>query len=86
MHPGAASPLHSLTKDEAFLVLHGRATFEVDGRRHELGPGDSISVPPEIAFRIMNEADESFEAVACMAAGGMGRLDGEEPFVPPWAA
>jgi quercetin dioxygenase-like cupin family protein len=86
LHPGAASPLHSLTSDEAFLVVSGRCTFEVHERRHVLGAGDAICVPPDVTFRLLNESDEPFEAVACMAAGGMGRVGDGEPFVPPWAA
>jgi quercetin dioxygenase-like cupin family protein len=83
---GAGSPLHSLDTDQVFLVLSGCGTFEVEGRRHEVRAGDSISVPPELTFRLANEREETFEAIACMAAGGRGRIGDGEPFVPPWAA
>ena len=85
LQPGADSPVHELTSAEAFLVLSGRAMFEFDGRRHELGPGDAISVPPTIAFRLANESDQPFEAVCGMAAGGQAIVGGAEPFSPPWA-
>jgi quercetin dioxygenase-like cupin family protein len=84
--PGAGSPVHSLDTDEVFLVLAGRGTFEVEDRRHELRAGDTICVPPHLSFRLGNAHDEPFEAIACMAAGGRGRIGDGEPFVPPWAA
>ncbi len=41
--PGAHSGPHLLSHqgEEAGLVVKGRLTLEVDGRRHELGPGDA---------------------------------------------
>ncbi|MEA2479058.1 MAG: hypothetical protein QOJ07_980 [Thermoleophilaceae bacterium] len=85
LHPGAASPLHELTAGEAFLVLSGRGSFEVAGERHEVGAGDAICVPPGARFKLANEHDEPFEAIACMPAGGKASVDGGDPFVPPWA-
>jgi hypothetical protein len=43
-------------------------------------------VAPARRFSIHNDGAQPFEAVACMAAGGAAILEGEEPFVPPWAA
>jgi quercetin dioxygenase-like cupin family protein len=86
LDPGAGSPPHELTHGEAFIVLAGRGVFEVEGGRHEVGPGDAICVPADTSFRLANEGDEPFETVACMVAGGRARLAGGEPFVPPWAA
>ncbi len=86
LHPGAGSPIHQLTSGEAFIALAGRGRFEFDGRAHELRAGDAICVPPSVPFRVVNAADEPFEAVCCMAAGGQGQIGDGEPFTPPWAA
>ena len=83
--PGAVSPLHELTLDEAFLALRGVATVELAGETFELREGDGLSVPPRTAFRIRNGGTEPFEAVACMSAEGQARVGGEPPFTPPWA-
>ncbi len=41
--PGAASGRHTITHqgEEAGLVIRGLLLLEVDGHRHELGPGDA---------------------------------------------
>jgi quercetin dioxygenase-like cupin family protein len=85
MEPGAASPVHQLTHGEAFIALTGRGRFEFGERVHELVPGDAICVPADIQFRIANGSEERFEAICCMAAGGMAQVGDGEPFPPPWA-
>jgi mannose-6-phosphate isomerase-like protein (cupin superfamily) len=84
--PGAASPEHTLTSDEAFVALRGRARVELDGASEELRAGDCLVVAPERRFSIRNDGTEPFEAVCCMAAGGQAVVEGEGTFVPPWAA
>src|SRR5262245_21615813 len=74
--PGAESPVHELTRDEAFLALAGVATVELAGETFELRAGDGLSVPPGTAFRIRNRGDAPFEAVACMAAEGQACVEG----------
>jgi quercetin dioxygenase-like cupin family protein len=86
LHPGAASPVHTLTKGEVFLALQGSGRFEVGDRVHEVAAGDAICVPADLPLRLANTADTIFEAVCCMPAGGMGRIGDAEPFTPPWAA
>jgi quercetin dioxygenase-like cupin family protein len=85
LDPGAASPPHETTKGEAFLVLAGTATFDVDGRRHEVGAGDAICVPPHTSFTWGNEHDEPLETVCCMAGGGKARIGDGALFAIPWA-
>ena len=87
LRPGAGSPVHTLTEGEAFIALAGHGTFEFDGRAHEVDAGDAICVPPGVPFRVANAggADEPFEAICCMVAGGQGRIGDGEPFTPPWA-
>ena len=46
LQPGAASPEHTLTSDEAFVALRGSARVELDGEAHELGAGDCLVVAP----------------------------------------
>jgi mannose-6-phosphate isomerase-like protein (cupin superfamily) len=86
LDPGAASPEHTLTSDEAFVALRGTATVSLDGAEHDLGAGDCLVVAPERRFVIRNDGAEPFEAVCCMAAGGRAVVAGQGEFVPPWAA
>jgi len=85
LEPGASSPVHQLTQDEAFLALSGAATVELAGEEFRLEAGDGLSVPPGTSFRIRNPGPDPFEAVACMATGGRAQVGDGEPFVPPWA-
>jgi quercetin dioxygenase-like cupin family protein len=82
--PGAASPEHSLTHEEVFVVLAGRAVATVDGGRHEVGPGDALVVDPGVPFVLATDGEEPFEAVACMRCGGLAQV-GDETFAVPWA-
>jgi mannose-6-phosphate isomerase-like protein (cupin superfamily) len=86
LDPGAASPEHELTSDEAFVALRGRATVRLDGEEASVRAGDCLVVAPERPFSIRNDGPEPFEAVCCMAAGGRAVVAGEGAFVPPWAA
>jgi mannose-6-phosphate isomerase-like protein (cupin superfamily) len=83
--PGAGSPEHTLTSDEAFVALRGRARVELDGAAHDLAAGDCLVVAPERPFTIRNDGPEPFEAVCCMAAGGQAAVAGQGAFAPPWA-
>ncbi len=85
LQAGTASPEHALTHDEVFIVLSGEATFEMEGRRHRIGCGDAICVPPDVAFRLSNAGPERFTAICCMAAGGQARIGDGDPFPIPWA-
>jgi mannose-6-phosphate isomerase-like protein (cupin superfamily) len=85
LEPGAGSPEHTLTRDEVFIVLGGEATFEIEERRHQIGRGDAICVPPDVAFRLSNAGQERFTAICCMAAGGQARIGDGDPFPIPWA-
>jgi mannose-6-phosphate isomerase-like protein (cupin superfamily) len=86
LHPGAGSPEHGLTSDEAFVALRGSARVQLDGAEEELSAGDCLIVAPGRRFSIRNDGAEPFEAVCCMASGGQAIIEGEGTFVPPWAA
>lgn len=54
--PGAAIPLHTHNCEETVMVIEGRATFEVDGRQHELETFDTTWVPAGVPHRFMNRS------------------------------
>lgn len=85
LEPGAGSPPHQLSHDEAFVAIRGEAAVELDGERFTLRAGDGLSVPPRTPFRISNAGQEEFEAVVCMAAEGRAWIADGAPFTPPWA-
>ena len=58
--PGAASILHVHSRvSEAFYVLEGEFTFELDGRTVNAGPGDYVHAPASVshAWRVTSSGD-----------------------------
>jgi quercetin dioxygenase-like cupin family protein len=55
--PGGGSPrgMHTHTWEQLFYVLDGTMSIEVDGQRHEVGPGNLIVFPAGMPHRNWNE-------------------------------
>jgi transcriptional regulator with XRE-family HTH domain len=73
--PGAATggvddpPIHEPGSRETAIVLHGTATLAVDGERHQLRAGDSVTFDADLAHRFENNGDGPAELLAVVAAG-----------------
>ncbi|MBK1834519.1 cupin domain-containing protein [Roseibacillus ishigakijimensis] len=60
--PGEVAPGHSHPDMwEVFLVTRGTLTVEVDGQRHELATGSTITLAPGEHHELRNEKDEDLE-------------------------
>jgi len=44
-------------EEEWIYILSGRAMVEIDGREHEVGPGDFIAFPTSVAHHLRNPFD-----------------------------
>lgn len=57
--PGGGSPrgMHTHAWEQLFYVLDGVMSIEVDGQRHEVGPGNLIVFPAGMPHRNWNETD-----------------------------
>jgi mannose-6-phosphate isomerase-like protein (cupin superfamily) len=84
LDPSTPGLPHSVTREETFLALSGRAVATVDGIEHALDPGDALIVPPHVRFSLANPSSEPFEAVVTLPVGGKAITDGAA-FTPPWA-
>ena len=75
LEPGAATgrpddpPLHEPGARETAVVLPGEVTLLIDGERHELGEGDSVTFDADLAHHFENEGDERAQFLAVVAAG-----------------
>jgi transcriptional regulator with XRE-family HTH domain len=75
LDPGAATggsgdpPIHEPGSRETAVVLEGSATLVVDGRRHRLRAGDSVTFDADLAHHFENDADQPAELLAVVAAG-----------------
>jgi quercetin dioxygenase-like cupin family protein len=84
LSPGAPAVPHSVTREEIFVGLKGRARVSVEGVERELGPGDALVVPAHRRFTLQPASDEPFEALVAFPVGGQAVTD-EGTFTPPWA-
>lgn len=80
----AAAPPHSLTREEIFFVIAGKARFVLDGVSTEARAGDAVVVPPGVQLSVHCEGAQA-ELLCCLPVGGQARIGDGEPFTPPWA-
>lgn len=85
LNPGAPPRPGMVDREEIFFLLSGTADVTLDGAQHELVTGDALIVPPHTQFAIGNPHDVPVEFVTVLPVGGRGYVDGQAPFVPPWA-
>jgi transcriptional regulator with XRE-family HTH domain len=73
--PGAVTggtddpPIHEPGSRETAVVLQGSATLAVDGQRHELQAGDSVTFDADLPHRFENNGERPAELLAVVAAG-----------------
>jgi transcriptional regulator with XRE-family HTH domain len=75
LEPGAATggtgdpPIHEPGSRETAVVLDGAVTLVVEGERHELRTGDSVTFDADLAHQFANDGEVSAELLAVVAAG-----------------
>lgn len=85
LQPGAPGVPHSVTREEIFVALAGRATAVLSGVEHEMTPGSVLIVPANVEFSLSNPHKSAFEAMVVLPVGGQAKLGTEPAFSPPWA-
>ena len=55
LEPGADFPAHAHPNAQITYVIDGTLTFELEGERHVLGPGEAIAIPGGIAHAVRAE-------------------------------
>jgi transcriptional regulator with XRE-family HTH domain len=75
LQPGAATggrddpPMHEPGSRETAVVLTGALVLVVDGSRHELRGGDSVTFDADLPHHFENEGEEPTRFLAVIAAG-----------------
>jgi transcriptional regulator with XRE-family HTH domain len=75
LKPGAQTsgagdpPMHEPGSRETAVVLEGELTLVVDGIRHELGAGDSVTFDADLSHHFENEGAQATRFLAVIAAG-----------------
>lgn len=65
----ADPPLHDAGSRETILVQSGAIALEIDGDRHELAAGDSVTFDADLPHRIENPGKTTAEFIAVVTAG-----------------
>jgi quercetin dioxygenase-like cupin family protein len=82
--PRTAGTLHTVDREEVFVMIAGRAVAQLADDTLELAAGDALVVPANVPFSLANPYDEVCEAIAALPVGGRAAMPGGEPFAPPW--
>jgi quercetin dioxygenase-like cupin family protein len=61
--PGATVPAHSHPHEQAGYLVAGTLTFVLDDEEHELGAGDSYSIPSDERHAAENRGDETVRGI-----------------------
>jgi XRE family transcriptional regulator, regulator of sulfur utilization len=75
LEPGATTggpgdpPMHEPGSRETAVVLEGALALFVDGSRHDLSSGDSVTFDADLPHHFENEGGESTRFLAVIAAG-----------------
>jgi transcriptional regulator with XRE-family HTH domain len=73
--PGAATggsgdpPMHEPGSRETAVVLEGAVELFIDGKRHELTSGDSVTFDADLPHHFENNASDEARLIAVVAAG-----------------
>ena len=62
--PGEGPRLHRHPYEEVFIVRTGEATFTLDGRQLDAGPGDIVLAPAHTPHRFVNSGGEPLRLTA----------------------
>jgi transcriptional regulator with XRE-family HTH domain len=62
-------PLHEPGSRETAVAIEGTATLVIDGQRHELHAGDSVTFDADLAHHFENNSNDPAELLAVVAAG-----------------
>jgi transcriptional regulator with XRE-family HTH domain len=75
LEPGAATgragdpPIHEPGSRETAVVIAGSVTLIIDGERHRLRAGDSVTFDADLTHHFSNEEGEPAELLAVVSAG-----------------
>lgn len=82
--PGAFTVAHSHDHEEIVVVLSGRASFNIGPEFEEVGPGDTLIIPPGALHQGEVIGDEPLEALLVKPAGIRFFDEEGAEYTPSW--
>ena len=82
--PGAGVPPHvHHAEDEVFHIIEGRASFYVDGKTIEVGPGTTLFGPRDVAHGYQVQGQETLKMLVTVYPAGIEKMFRELAALPP---
>ncbi|MEV6013971.1 MULTISPECIES: cupin domain-containing protein [unclassified Streptomyces] len=82
---GHQAPVHTVDREEIFLLLSGELLVTLGGSTERVSSGDTVIVTPGVAFGIENPAQETALAWVTTSVGLRAELADGSSLTPPWA-
>ncbi|MGW0432845.1 cupin domain-containing protein [Micromonospora sp. NPDC003197] len=85
MAPDGQGPVHSIDREQVWMLLTGSVSIAVDGTARTVSAGQAAVLPAGVVRQVT--VDEGpVEALVCMPIGGQAFVPGnDEPRQLPWA-
>ena len=83
--PGACSEVHSMDREEVFVVAAGEVSATVAGEEVLAAAGDAIVVPAHAVLQLRNASPRHPARLTAATSVGMRATVGGASFAPPWA-
>jgi quercetin dioxygenase-like cupin family protein len=83
--PGTKAPVHTVNREEIFLLLVGELLVTLDGSTERIRAGDTVIVNPGTAFSVENPTDHTALSWVTTSIGLEAVLADGTRITPPWA-
>jgi quercetin dioxygenase-like cupin family protein len=83
---GSGGQVHTISREEVFLVLSGSLEFTIDGGSRLLGVGDVAIAPAGSTLGVANPTEEPARMWVTTSVGLTATLPDGSQISPPWAS
>ncbi|MFD5817857.1 cupin domain-containing protein [Streptomyces sp. NPDC059618] len=82
---GHRAPVHTVDREEVFLLLSGELLVTLDGRTERMTEGDTLIITPGVSFGVENPTRETALSWVTTSVGLRAELADGSVLTPPWA-
>ncbi|MFI0966913.1 cupin domain-containing protein [Streptomyces sp. NPDC021080] len=82
---GHRAPVHTVNREEIFLLLSGELLVTLDGHTERITAGDTVIITPGATLGIENPTRESALSWVTTSIGLQAELADGSTLTPPWA-
>jgi quercetin dioxygenase-like cupin family protein len=87
IEPGAGTPVHCHSCEEAIVILEGSGTLTINGEDTKFGANSTLIIPADAVHKIVNSGDTRMVMIAALSAAPVRVRHGDnQPMPLPWQA